>query len=286
MEYERVETTGTLVFRLIYPYLVYLGISLVVELMIVMPHCLDIINDSAGLDYYTVMNMVEDYIYSNALMLTAISSAFCAPVLYLFYARDRKYWPVKEFTMYKKQPAVKYLYVILFGVIISLAYNSLFELFSVSEISDGFNSVSSAIESSPVIWQILATVVAAPVVEELVFRGLIYKRLRRHYNAVLCALVSSIVFGITHGNIVQFLYAFIVGMALAYVFEKYNNLWAPILLHAMANLTAVTIAGVIADIDNEFLRVAAVAIEIALSFGAYKLIEQKVTQDKIMEENI
>ncbi len=279
MEFERRESAGTLVFRLIYPYLLYLFISLAVELIIVMPHCMELIEGSVGLDYDAVMDIVEDYIYSQAMRLTAISAVVVVPILYFFYVRDRKYWPVKEYAQCRQQPAVKYVYVALFGLILSLAFNNLFDMISISDISENFSDVSLAIDSAPLVWQVLATVVAAPLVEELLFRGLIYKRLRRHFRPLYCALISSLIFGITHGNLVQFLYAFAVGMALAYVFERYKNLWAPVLLHAMANLTAVTLAGMIGMIDSMVLRTLVVALELALSYGVFKLISQKVTDD-------
>lgn len=68
--------------------------------------------------------------------------------------------------------------------------------------------------------EIVSAVIAAPLLEELLFRGMIYKRLRDLCSAKTAILVSAAFFGIFHGNLVQFVYAFIIGIMLAFVYEK------------------------------------------------------------------
>ena len=84
--------------------------------------------------------------------------------------------------------------------------------------------------------QVLSTVVIAPIVEELIFRGLVFSKIRRISNVKIAAVLSALLFGIYHGNWIQAPYAFLMGLAAAYVYEKYKNILAPILLHASANL--------------------------------------------------
>ena len=78
-----------------------------------------------------------------------------------------------------------------------------------------------------------------PTCEELVYRGLVYKRLRYTSPFWAAALYSSLVFAFTHGNLVQGLYGFIMGMMFCYVYEKYGSVKAPILAHITANILSV-----------------------------------------------
>ena len=78
-----------------------------------------------------------------------------------------------------------------------------------------------------------------PVVEELIFRGLAYKRMREYASPLMAGITTSMLFAVFHGNLVQGVYAFLLGALLCYVYEKYHSFWAPVLLHAAANVISV-----------------------------------------------
>ena len=64
----------------------------------------------------------------------------------------------------------------------------------------------------------------APVVEELLFRGAIQGHLLRKWKKPLWAIVvSSLIFGIVHGNWVQAPFAFVVGLALGWIYYHSEN---------------------------------------------------------------
>lgn len=82
-----------------------------------------------------------------------------------------------------------------------------------------------------------------PVAEELLFRGLVVRTLRP-YGKQLAILVSALLFGLFHGNIIQSPFAFAVGLVLAYVTVEYSIVWA-IVLHVINNF-------VLADLPSRF----------------------------------
>ena len=80
--------------------------------------------------------------------------------------------------------------------------------------------------------------VIAPLAEEIVFRWLIYLRLRDYMRIGFAMVISGMIFGIYHGNLVQAVYAGILGMVFADFLEISGCLWSSVLLHMGANLVA------------------------------------------------
>ena len=78
--------------------------------------------------------------------------------------------------------------------------------------------------------------VIAPLAEEIVFRWLIYLRLRDYMRMGFAMVISGMIFGIYHGNLVQAVYAGILGMVFAYFLEISGCLWSSVLLHMGANI--------------------------------------------------
>ncbi len=82
----------------------------------------------------------------------------------------------------------------------------------------------------------LATVILAPVSEELLFRGLTLRFLRSAgVKFAIANVIQALLFGILHMNLVQGIYAFVVGLVLGYVAGKCRTVFLPILLHLCFN---------------------------------------------------
>jgi membrane protease YdiL (CAAX protease family) len=75
-----------------------------------------------------------------------------------------------------------------------------------------------------------------PFLEELFFRGCLYRAVRRRMNVLSAALISSFVFALMHGYFFLFFYVFLVGLSLAYLYEKTGSLVAPLSFHMFNNL--------------------------------------------------
>ena len=81
---------------------------------------------------------------------------------------------------------------------------------------------------------ILYMVICAPIMEEYIFRKLIVDRTARFGQGV-AIVVSGLMFGLFHGNLNQFVYAFTLGIFLAYLYVKTGNIKITIALHMMIN---------------------------------------------------
>lgn len=86
------------------------------------------------------------------------------------------------------------------------------------------------------IFSFIAIVIAAPVIEEFIFRGIILDGLLKKYSPTKSILISSILFGIVHLNPWQFISALILGSFSGWVYYRTKKLTLSILIHSMNNL--------------------------------------------------
>lgn len=87
---------------------------------------------------------------------------------------------------------------------------------------------------------VLNIVIIPPIVEEMMFRGMILQGLRRFGNG-FAVVASAALFGLYHGNFAQTVFAFLCGLILGFVVIRTNSLLPSILIHAVNNGTAVVI---------------------------------------------
>lgn len=87
----------------------------------------------------------------------------------------------------------------------------------------------------------LLIVLVAPLAEETFFRGLFFGGLRARFPFLVAALLSGAFFGVIHlvgGNWAVAVQLGVLGVALAYLYERTGTLWAPITLHGVNNALA------------------------------------------------
>lgn len=83
--------------------------------------------------------------------------------------------------------------------------------------------------------------IVAPIVEETVFRGLLYGWLRRHLGVATSVAISALAFSAAHGIAILIPALALTGIVLALVYERSRSLWPPIIVHAVFNM-AMTLA--------------------------------------------
>lgn len=96
------------------------------------------------------------------------------------------------------------------------------------------NELAEMTESVSIPLLFVFTVLCAPFIEEFVFRKLLVDRTIR-YGQVVAIIVSGLMFGLFHGNLNQFAYAFSLGMFLAFLYCKTGKLKVTIGIHMIVN---------------------------------------------------
>lgn len=141
----------------------------------------------------------------------------------------------------KRVEKVSLIPMVVLAAAAAVAFNALISLSGVASLSPEFQRVASLQSSIPAWLDLLLAGVVAPVAEELVFRGLLYSKLKRAFGTVWGILLSAVLFGLIHGNLVQFLYAAAMGVLLAWVCEIYGSVKYAMLFHGAANIGVILV---------------------------------------------
>ncbi|MBE6155315.1 MAG: CPBP family intramembrane metalloprotease [Firmicutes bacterium] len=86
---------------------------------------------------------------------------------------------------------------------------------------------------------VLVVAVLPAISEEILFRGVIFNSFQKKFGSVIAIICSALIFGIYHLNWLQSIFAFILGLMLAYTYIKTKSLVVPMILHFLNNLLAV-----------------------------------------------
>lgn len=130
----------------------------------------------------------------------------------------------------------RYLLIAVVSMAAAIGLNNIILFLDLAKYSPGFQEAAEILFAPSFGEQLIYSGILAPLVEEVIFRGGIFRLLRKKLSFLWGAVLSSLLFGIYHGNLVQFIYATLLGMLLAYVYEKYGSLKAPIVAHVAANV--------------------------------------------------
>ena len=105
------------------------------------------------------------------------------------------------------------------AVCLSVSLNNLILMTDLKEQSETYQKVNASFFSSTVWVELFGTSVVTPILEEMLYRGIVYNRLKRSGRTGMAIVISGLAFGFIHFNLVQFLYAGLIGIFLAVVYE-------------------------------------------------------------------
>ena len=111
----------------------------------------------------------------------------------------------------------------------------------------------------------LYTCVIAPITEEIFFRGMLLKVFSKA-NQRFAIFSTAVFFGLAHGNIPQFLLAFMLGVFLAHITMKHSSIIPSIIVHIFIN-TFSTVFGFLSEAEYEIQMIAMILLAAAAIFG-------------------
>ncbi len=139
-------------------------------------------------------------------------------------------------THLKEEPPKNYVLLSAATLGFVLGINLFCELIQLTSKSEAYRRVMEDQYSAVLLIGLICYGVITPIAEEILFRGVIYNYLRRLWNVKIGILISAVVFGAYHMNVVQGIYAFLIGGLLAYAYEYFGSFKIPVLMHIAANV--------------------------------------------------
>ncbi len=137
-----------------------------------------------------------------------------------------------------KVPVWQYVLLAVGTAAVAYGMNYLFTVSGFLESSESYQKVAGN-QYDVIIWVgLLLYGVVSPFVEEVIFRGFLYGRMRVYMPKVVAVLLSALLFGVYHGNLVQGIYGFVMAVLYTLVYEKYKNFYLVVFMHAITNLVA------------------------------------------------
>lgn len=204
---------------------------------------------SGKISYDMIEKTLQDpYVLSVTMFMYAIIAAIIFGIGYMLV---KKYY-------FKDTPAIplfmgkaSYIFlIILFGIVVQAVGNAFLSFanlaFSETELFKDYSSMMSSLNANAIM--IIYAMFAGPICEELIFRGVILNSLRKGFGDRTAVIISSVLFGIFHMNIIQFIYATIFGIALGYTYLRRRRIIDSIVLHISINCIGAIIIGLMTTV--------------------------------------
>lgn len=205
-----------------------------------------------------------NYLNSKSLIIILTTSIIFIPLFMQIY----KKYQIKH---KKKINNSNLILISLLGISISLIFNLVFS--SINFYLPFTNTFE--LSTLPINIQILSSGILGPVMEELLFRGIVYNKIKKIYKPMKSIVLASFIFALFHlSNPLNILYAFMMSFVFIYLYEKFKSLWAPILMHVVANTTTIIAMFIIVQ-NIIWLNILVAIIMIIVLIVVHKLMIKK-----------
>lgn len=173
----------------------------------------------------------------NATLCTTFAAVLTIPIAAWMFYRDRQKHRLESPDRESVNRLFFGMLCFLAGGILNMAWSGILNLFRIGEVFS--NSTQETLLAAERALQIIGLGILVPIGEELIFRGLIYNRMKQQLSVRLSVFFSALLFALYHGNPIQMIFAFPMALVLTAVYEHGKLFLFPVLFHMGANLTAV-----------------------------------------------
>ncbi len=181
-----------------------------------------------------------DYVYDLTVELTIVSG--CLSILIFALIFKARKTTLTEMAYINKMPPRFFLTMIIMGISTAYAIAVILGLIEMSGIipESWLQAQESAYEDvnqSSTLMQFLSVGLMAPLLEEVLFRGLILGTLKKEMHPWIAIVISAVAFGVAHGTPIGIMYATVLGIFMGWIFVKFNSILPSFLFHMAYNCT-------------------------------------------------
>ena len=278
--------------RILGPILIYFGIQfvgqMIVQTVVLATHMQDLVGmmQSAQTESYpevvaTLSVKLMEWMMEYQSLISGFLALCTIPLPAFLFWRDRKMERAVQLPVNKVAPLKKYTWILLFGAAFCVGMNVVMVMSGLAMKDVSFLNVSKALYSESLGVMLVCQGLIVPIAEEWMFRGVLYRRCREQMKFWGAAFSVSLLFAFIHGSVTQMAYTLILGIFLAYVYEKFGSLKAPMFLHILVNSISIVLTKkeLLLWLCSDFMRMAVCVVGCsfigALAFVEIHKIEEK-----------
>lgn len=278
--------------RILGPILIYFGIQfvgqMIVQTVVLATHMQDLVGmmQSAQTESYpevvaTLSVKLMEWMMEYQSLISGFLALCTIPLPAFLFWRDRKMERAVRLPVNKVAPLKKYIWILLFGAAFCVGMNVVMVMSGLAMKDVSFLNVSKALYSESLGVMLVCQGLIVPIAEEWMFRGVLYRRCREQMKFWGAAFSVSLLFAFIHGSVTQMAYTLILGIFLAYVYEKFGSLKAPMFLHILVNSISIVLTKkeLLLWLCSDFMRMAVCVVGCAF-IGALAFVEIRKIEEK------
>lgn len=176
----------------------------------------------------------QDQLIKLSAWWSTISFAVAFIVSFILISRNNQFWDVFKGEKASIGASIGWGIIGFFLVFLGQTIGAYIELaLGIDMGSENTEAIMSVTKVAPIM--IIATVLLGPILEELVFRRVIFGSIIQNYNFWIASIISAIVFAAIHMDFTHILLYTICGMIFAFLYHKTKRLLTPIIAHILLN---------------------------------------------------
>lgn len=231
---------------------IQVGVQFVIELLVEVPYMMrasmEMLQNgtAAGMTFEEIMRAYLEAVSPALELLLRYQveivglSALCTfPLTIILFKKDRKLERDCGIAPPFRVPVSNYWTIAVMGLVGSIGVTCLATMFQAVFYDAQYQQSTQEIYASPFALQLIALGVVVPLAEELMFRGIMFRRYRENQGFFYSALWSSLFFSFMHTNGTQMIYTFFLGVLLCYLYDRFGSFKAPAALHIAVNTGSV-----------------------------------------------
>lgn len=198
--------------------------------------------------------VAEDQINDYSIVSWIVISFSIALVITLFLLRNERQLKDRSMDLWERMPLGGSLAWAIGGIFLALIAQAVAgtieqQVFGIKGESQNTQNILSLIEMFPVV--ILITSVIGPILEEIVFRKILFGALYKRLGFFLSALISSVIFSLAHGEPEHTLLYSAMGFTFAFLYVHTGRIIVPIIAHVSMNTLVILISTYSGDMIKE-----------------------------------
>lgn len=247
-------------------YVLFLGMQVVMTIVFSfvyeMKVAIELAVSGAALDPNALIQEATEFLMTNLNLISLLAGFLTILFLWIFFLiRKKKLTKETGITSLAGTDAV---YMILLGIILAITISFGMSLLPESWLEAYGEQVQYTTNGSQII-MVIASMIMAPLVEEIIFRGLILSRLQKAMPVGVAVAITSLAFGLAHGQILWIAYTTVLGIIMSLVVLKTKSLTASILLHMVFNIFGTVVPALCGGITSVVVCAIVAAIGVAIT---------------------